>query len=271
MKWKELQQTKEKIKQELQSAQAEAEYNKRFQQDQEFREAEMALMQQMEIESKKECGEDAEPYKFEIVEAYRKKYETALMLGEHSLAKEIQIQAKEKERIVLGDCSSKTGIPDCVAAFPVAVDALFSDEEIAKHLTSGGEIYAGWLSADVERWKRIPASRRQALSGSCNDRELGAVMKATALCDFNTTGEFVSKATLYMARFINRWSRNDEGHPYTPGEAYLFMEHGEAMQDAFTPDEVKLAMDKADISASQAVTLIKELERLRDERKNPEA
>lgn len=41
---------------------------------------------------------------------------------------------------------------------------------------------------------------------------------------------------------------------------------GRCTQDAFTPDEVKLAMDKADISASQAVTLMQELERLRDER-----
>lgn len=120
---------------------------------------------------------------------------------------------------------------------------------------------------------KIPTSTRagQVLSGSCNAREEETVKTASMLCCLSFSA-FVTKATLYMARFIMRRRRNDKGHPYTPGEAYLFMEHGKAMQDAFTPDEVKLAMKKAGISGSEiADDLMAELERLRDKRMNPEA
>lgn len=83
---------------------------------------------------------------------------------------------------------------------------------------------------------------------------------------------FVTKATLYMARFINRHRRNEQGHPYHPGEAYLFMEQGELMQDAFTPEEVQQAMEKVGISGCKVANdLMAELERLRDARMNPEA
>lgn len=72
-----------------------------------------------------------------------------------------------------------------------------------------------------------------------------------------------------MARFINRHRRNEQSHPYHPGEAYLFMEHGEQMQDAFTPDEVTQALEKVGISGSRiADDLMAELKRLRDARMN---
>ena len=45
---------------------------------------------------------------------------------------------------------------------------------------------------------------------------------------------------------------------------------GKLLHEAFTPEEVKQAMDKAGISPSQAVTLMAELERLRDARMNPD-
>ena len=45
---------------------------------------------------------------------------------------------------------------------------------------------------------------------------------------------------------------------------------GRHLWDAFTPEEVKQAMDKAGILPSQAATLMEELKRLRDARMNPE-
>ena len=111
---------------------------------------------------------------------------------------------------------------------------------------------------------------KQALTGSCNEREENKILYAAELCKLGFSA-FVSKATLYMARFINRHRRNELGHPYHPGEAYLFMEHGEQMQDALTPEEVTLAMEKVGISGSRvAAELMEELERLRDARMNPE-
>ena len=110
----------------------------------------------------------------------------------------------------------------------------------------------------------------QALTGSCNAREEESVKYAAKLANMGFS-QFVTKATLYMARFINRHRRNELGNPYHPGEAYLFMEHGEQMQDAFTPEEVTQAMEKVGISGSRVASeLMAELERLRDARMNPD-
>lgn len=101
-------------------------------------------------------------------------------------------------------------------------------------------------------------------------REEEAVKMAARLTRL-TFSAFVTKATLYMARFINRHRRNEQGHPYHPGEAYLFMEQGEQMQDSFTPEEVTQAMENIGISGCKVANdLMAELERLRDARMNPD-
>lgn len=110
----------------------------------------------------------------------------------------------------------------------------------------------------------------QVLTGSCNAREESSVKLAARLSNLNFSS-FVTKATLCVARFINFHRRNEKKHPYLIGEVYDFMKHGEQMQDAFTPEEVRQAMDKVGISGSRVASeIMSELERMRNARMNPE-
>lgn len=174
------------------------------------------------------------------------------------------------------DIKSTTGIPDFIAVYESFAE---TEEEERQEDDNAISFLASYSDADIIRFIgdaqniKIPYSKAngQILTGSCNVREEESVKFASRLSNISFSA-FVAKATLYMARFIYCHRRNEEGHPYHPGEAYLFMEHGEKMQDAFTPDEVRQAMEKAGISGSRVASdIMAELERLRDARMNPEA
>ena len=195
------------------------------------------------------------------------------------------------------DLASSSGIPDYVLLRGVKTNEITNEDitkESATHLffeNDGNAEFEEKLLRGLKNFPlhrsfayrtengelisavKVPSSHKngQVLTGSCNAREEESVKLASKLTKLSFSA-FVTKATLYMARFINRHRRNEQGHPYHPGEAYLFMEHGKRMQDAFTPEEVQQSMEKVGISGSRiANDLMAELERLRDARMNPEA
>lgn len=201
------------------------------------------------------------------------------MLGLDKTAREIIDNFQASRGIKICDLSSRNGIPDYVwieqthtkgGTLPDGTSEYFepTDEETMRYTVQSLLPYLERLTPSAPIPK-IPV--RQALLGRCNTREELKVKKAARLCKLPLNA-FVTKATLYLARFINRHRWNEQLHPYYPGEAYLFMEQGAMMQDAFTPDEVQQAMEKVGISGSRiAVDLMAELERLRDARMKPEA
>lgn len=188
------------------------------------------------------------------------------------------------------DVSSNNGIPDFIGVLVMHPEHLhsrygnvfsqgditFLNRSAARYLVNDPTLRCAILiSTSLESAEEINIRKSkgngQVLTGSCNAREESAVKLASRLSGLSFSA-FVTKATLYMARFINRHRRNEEGHPYHPGEAYLFMERGEKMQDAFTPEEVAQAMEKVGISGSRVASdLMAELERLRKARMEPEA
>lgn len=221
-------------------------------------------------------------YEFnEIAARAPEQYFYLMIQGRGKEAKELLEVARKKTGFTFVDCSSSRGIPDCICIGNIdahAYQMLNSSDGIRQ---CHREIEIGAIKDGVfeDMWEPSPFSNvaeidipvRQSLTGSCNEREENKVLYASKLTKLSFSA-FVTKATLYMARFINRHRRNEQGHPYHPGEAYLFMEHGERMQDAFTPEEVQQAMEKVGISGSRIANDLKaELERLRDARMNPEA
>ena len=80
---------------------------------------------------------------------------------------------------------------------------------------------------------------------------------------------YTIKAALNMA-WLSRGLADKRGEQLRIEEIEYLARQGRKLQDAFTPDEVTQAMDKAGISPSQAVKLMAELERLRDARMNPD-
>ena len=80
---------------------------------------------------------------------------------------------------------------------------------------------------------------------------------------------YTIKAALNMAR-LSRGLSDKIGELLRIEEVAYLATQGRKLQDAFTPDEVTQAMDKAGISPSQAVTLMAELERMRNARMNPD-
>ena len=190
--------------------------------------------------------------------------------------KEIHVFAKHKEVKVL-DVSSNNGIPDHVIFAKLRDDIPDYDNGFAFDIAQLHILVGENKQIDIRSDEDITqlahdlrCSTNQSLTGSCNMREEETVKMAARLTRL-TFSAFVTKATLYMARFINRHRRNEQGHPYHPGEAYLFMEQGEQMQDSFTPEEVTQAMEKVGISGCKVANdLMAELERLRDARMNPD-
>lgn len=212
----------------------------------------------------------------------RGEYERALIRGDEEKASAFLNAAKERGFKLLNS-GSRTGIPDITVIpdeearedfniYPVEeypdcktcreLERAHFYEGIPTHYQSRG-------CMKEEDFLNVPGAG-QPLRGSCNQRELNATMFAARLNNMDLSS-FVTNATLYMAHFITRYRKDERESAYTPGEGYLFMEHGARMQDAFKPEEVAQAMDVAGITASQAVKLMAELERLRDARMNPEA
>jgi hypothetical protein len=204
--------------------------------------------------------------------------------GKSKDAKTILKQAKQQTGFSFVDCSSANGIPDWVCIGEVDANKYERERnrtEAIRLVHLDCELSAIKEGVFEELWETSPFASedeltremrktKQFLTGSCNQREENKILYAAELCKLGFSA-FVSKATLYMARFINRHRRNELGHPYHPGEAYLFMEHGEQMQDAFTPEEVTQAMEKVGISGSRVASeLMAELERQRNARMNPE-
>ena len=201
------------------------------------------------------------------------------MLGLNKDARKIIDNFMTRYGVRICDISSKNGIPDYVwvretlekgISFPDGHSeyCLPTDEDSMRDTIMLVLPFLSMVDTSAPVPK-IPV--RQALLGRCNTREETKVKQAACYCGMELR-EFVTKTCLYMARFINRYRRNEQGHHYHLGEAYLFMEHGVRMQEAFTPDEVTQAMEKVGISGSRiADDLMAELERMRNARMNPAA
>lgn len=216
-----------------------------------------------------------------------------ILTGENVLRGKLAelVKIMRKFRLTIVDASSANGIPDMVLLRGYKPNEVIEDSKgtaaeahhaLPKDCDKLSRVVQmlpcersfQYLCKDNDLIKALKIGKHQrngqALTGSCNAREEEAVKFASRLTKLSFSA-FVTKATLYMARFINRHRRNEQGHPYHPGEAYLFMEHGERMQDAFTPEEVQQAMEKVGISGSRIANDLKaELERLRDARMNPD-
>ena len=213
--------------------------------------------------------------------------------GENVLRGKLAKLAKfmRKRGLTIADASSANGIPDMVLLRGYKPNEIVEDSmgtvaelhhalpkdynelcQVVQMFPCERSFQYLHKSGDLIKALKIGKHQKngQALTGSCNAREEESVKYAARLANMGFS-QFVTKATLYMARFINRHRRNELGHPYHPGEAYLFMEHGEQMQDAFTPEEVTQAMEKVGISGSRvAAELLAELERMRNARMDPE-
>ena len=204
----------------------------------------------------------------------RNTYERLQMLGFDKEAKEHLRQCEKGCDFLFIDCSSEAGIPDCVCLrktqnvpWEEPEEERKSREELKKrrietlllnptcHLIYEPVFQFG----DTITFE----SKRQNLCGSCNLREENSVEYAARLTQLSFP-HFVSKAALYMARFINRCRRAlSGGAPYTLGEAYMFMEHGKCMHDAYLGSEVSQAMRNVGLSGTVATTFMNELEEIR--------
>lgn len=219
----------------------------------------------------------------ELIYPHRDKAHRIVNAAErHALSGDVVSCKKTLQQLPQGyagvNVSSINGIPDFVVVRETDCQTKEERSALNRSMLEGlrgyGSPYRGMIqwAGDITSIRIAPSKANgQVLTGSCNAREEESVKLASKLTKLSFSA-FVTKATLYMARFINRHRRNEQGHPYHPGEAYLFMEHGKRMQDAFTPEEVQQSMEKVGISGSRiANDLMAELERLRDARMNPEA
>lgn len=142
------------------------------------------------------------------------------------------------------DVSSRNGIPD----FVVITKGEMAEQECVQSLIDSPELREACSASPVASVS-IPRTCRQPFTGTGNAREQKSVALAASRVGL-TVSALVTKATLSMARFINRHYSRKREPAYRPCEAYLFMEHGERMQDAFTPEEVQQALDMAGLTDS---------------------
>ncbi len=161
------------------------------------------------------------------------------------------------------DVSSRNGIPD----FVLITKGEMAEQECVQSLIDLPELREACSASPAARVS-IPRTCRQPFTGTGNAREQKSVALAARRVGL-TVSALVTKATLSMARFINRhYSRKGES-ACRPCEAYLFMEHGERMQDAFTPEEVQQALDMAGLTGSAlALEFMEILVAAREARKN---
>lgn len=210
-------------------------------------------------------------------------YNRAMMLESPQRAKEIIAEIEQRFGYSFLECSSNQGIPDCICLGELVGEERYrneshpwmSPEEVKENKDIKIRDILNCMPrstppkspfSKVEEIE-IP-TRRQNLIGSCNEREEASIKLAVKLAGVSFPA-FVTKSTLYMARFINTYRRNMQNHPYHLGEAYLLMEHGAAMQDAFTPEEVEEALETIGISGHVARLFMSVLCRKRDKRGLP--
>ena len=189
------------------------------------------------------------------------------------------------------DVSSNNGIPDYVCIYitsPARIAEKYGRDSLsAEELEEDNKVRMNLLEVDpmskisliladsCENVAEVKISKAkgnsQALTGSCNAREEASVKLAARLTRLSFSA-FVTKATLCVAKFINFHRRNEQKQPYLLGEVYDFMRQGELMQDTFTSEEVRQAMDKVGISGSRVASeIMTELERMRKARLNPDS
>lgn len=179
--------------------------------------------------------------------------------------KEVRLKALERcidEPIRIQDVSSRNGIPD----FVQIESGEGTVQECIAALCSDPNSRAVVCSSPSEKIK-IRREKQQPFTGTGNAREQRSVEVAAKSAGM-TVPQFVTQSTLYMARFINRHHKDGYGACYTPGEAFLHMVHGEQMQDAYTPEEIKQVLDNVGLGGGRLADLImEELKAFRDIRK----
>lgn len=212
----------------------------------------------------------------------RGEYERALIRGDEEKASAFLNAAKERGFKLLNS-GSRTGIPDITVIpdeearedFNIYPGEEYPDCKTCREFQRAQFYEGGTICFQTrgcmkeEDFLNVPGAG-QPLRGSCNQRELNTTMFAARLNNMDLSG-FVTNATLYMAHFITRYRKDERESAYTPGEGYLFMEHGCNMWDAFAPDEVEKAITATGLDYATGKKLMAELERLRDARMNPEA
>lgn len=122
------------------------------------------------------------------------------------------------------------------------------------------------ISEFIELMDSAKTSDRKLISFDVIDI---AFIKYAANLEGETFSQYVNKAAVTFA-FLNAHPPDGiNSGSFGIKQASKCAVLGAKLHDAFKPEEVKQAMDVAGISASQAVNLMAELERLRDARMNP--
>lgn len=206
-----------------------------------------------------------------------KKYITLKILGLNKDAKELAGNSPLAHILEICDCSSNNGIPDPIMICILKDEKLFGTEEelheykkeSLQELIEDSQVSALLRTEkDSKETIKIPV-KRQTVSTSCNQREDRAITTAAVRSKLSRP-QYIAHACLYMSRFINLFRRKGTKQAYTPGEAFLLMQHGRNSLSSFTPDEVTGVLKSCGVNDDMAEKIMKELELKRDQRKKEE-